>query len=407
MPGASVPGFVFSGSPDITDCVFSSRTNWPAAPNRYTQAVEKARAAKRDLLDLTLSNPTAAALDFESERILPALSHGRALSYSPDARGLPSARRAIADYYRNLAVPRAVAAEDIFVLSGTSEGYAHLFRLLCDPGDEVLVASPGYPLLDMLAEICDVKLKQFHLFYDHAWHLDLHDLEAKITSCTRAVVIVHPNNPTGSYVKGGERERLLDLCARRSLSLIVDEVFGDYSLESEPQASFAATGNVLTFVVSGISKICGLPQMKAGWIAVSGPKNGNREAIHRLEVIADTFLSASTPIQLALPELLATRHRFQSQLKQRLRSNLAEIDRQLASTPACSRLIVEAGWYVVVRVPATRSDEDLAIELIEQEGVLVESGHFFEFPSDGYLILSLMTPERDFAEGVKRILAGF
>jgi alanine-synthesizing transaminase len=369
--------------------------------------VETARAAKRDLLDLTLSNPTMAALHFDSERILSALSDPCALTYSPDARGLLSAREAISEYYKDLAIPGTVTAEDLFVLSGTSEGYAHLFRLLCDAGDEVLIASPGYPLLDMLAEICDVKLKHFHLFYDHAWHLDLHDLESKITPRTRAVVIVHPNNPTGSYLKDGERGRLLDVCARKSLSLIVDEVFLDYPLESEPQSSFAGTDDVLTFVVSGASKICGLPQMKAGWITVSGPDTQKREAIHRLEMIADTFLSASTPIQLALPELLRTRDAFQRQLSDRLRSNLTELNLQLASTPSCSRLIVEGGWYVVLRVPATHSDEDLAIELIEREGVLVESGHFFDFPSDGYLILSLMSPERVFAEGVKRILARF
>jgi alanine-synthesizing transaminase len=367
--------------------------------------VEAARAAKRDLLDLTLSNPTTSGLDFESEQILSALHNRRVLTYSPNANGLLSAREAILRYYKELPIPRVVAAEDVFVLSGTSEGYSHLFRLLCDAGDEVLIASPGYPLLDILAEICDVKLTHFHLFYDHAWHLDLHDLESKITPRTRAVVIVHPNNPTGSYVKSGERERLLDLCARRSLPLIVDEVFLDYALESGPHASFAATDDVLTFVVSGISKICGLPQMKAGWIAVAGPETKKRDAIHRLEMIADTFLSASTPIQVALPELLDTRAGFQFQTKERFRTNLTELDRRLASTPSCSRLIVEGGWYVVLRVPAIRSDEDLAIELIEGEGVLTESGHFFDFPNDGYLILSLMTPERDFAEGVKRILA--
>jgi aspartate/methionine/tyrosine aminotransferase len=386
--------------------VFSSRTNWPAAPNRYTQAVEKAQKGKRKLLDLTLSNPTT-AFEFDRQKILAALNDQRAVVYSPAPKGLLSAREGIACYYAQLPTRRVVNPEELFVLSGTSEAYAHLFRLLCNAGDEVLIASPGYPLLDILADVCDVTLTHFHLFYDHGWHLDLHDLETKITPLTRAVVLVHPNNPTGSYVKADERERLVDLCARKSLALIVDEVFLDYPVESGTQASFAATADLLTFVVSGVSKICGLPQMKAGWISVSGPGALKHEAIRRLEMISDSFLSASTPIQLALPEFLETRNGFQSQLKTRLRANLNELDRQLASTPPCSRLVVEGGWYVILRVPATRSDEDLAIELIEREGVLVESGHFFDFPNDGYLILSLMTPETTFTEGVKRILARF
>ena len=383
--------------------MFSARTNWSATPNRLSLAAEHARAAGIKLIDLTVSNPTTAGFTYDKARI----GGVRYAPYAPEAKGLLSARQVIAAYYRQRAVPAEISPENLFILPGTSEGYADLFRLLCNAGDEVLIAAPGYPLLDLLATLCDVKLVHFHSFYDHGWHLDLHDLERRIIPSTRAIALVHPNNPTGAYVSDAERSALNSLCAKRNLALIVDEVFLDYALETGPQRSFADEPTVLTFTLNGISKLCGLPQMKAAWLTVSGPANAAQEAVRRLEIISDTFLSASTPVQLALPELLATRVDFQAQLIARLKANLAFLDRELPRAPACSRLLVAGGWYVTLRVPVTGSDEELALSLLEKDHVLVEPGHFFDFAAEGYLVLSLMTPEVEFSIGVQKILARF
>jgi aspartate/methionine/tyrosine aminotransferase len=280
--------------------------------------------------------------------------------------------------------------------------------MLCGPNDEVLIGAPGYPLLDLLANICDVKLVRFHCFYDHGWHIDFHDLEQRITSRTRAICLVHPNNPTGAYVKPEDRTRLDSLCRRHKLALVVDEVFLDYNVELAPYPSFADHSEVLTFTLNGVSKLAGLPQMKLSWLTVSGPHTQVAEAVRRLEIISDTFLSASTPIQLAAAELIASRRPFQRQLLERVRANLAEFDSQIRSrTSACNRLLVEGGWYVTLRVPNVQSDEELALSLIESDGVIAEPGHFFDFPQEGYLVLSLMTHQPVFKEGVRRILARF
>jgi aspartate/methionine/tyrosine aminotransferase len=380
--------------------VFSDRTAWPSSANRFTTALEHARASGSELLDLTVSNPTTCGFEYDADAIRKALEHPETLSYRPEPLGLMSARKAISVLY-----PELIDPPHIFISAGTSEAYAHIFRLLCNAGDEVLIAAPGYPLLDLIADLCDVRLVKYHLFYDHAWHIDLHDLEAKISSRTRAIVLVHPNNPTGSYV--AEREALNEVCARRNLALVVDEVFLEFAIEEAAAPSFAGNAPALTFTLNGLSKMAGLPQMKAAWTVVSGPPVRRDEAMRRVEFINDTFLSASTPIQLALPQLLETRHAFQQQVRARSKRNLNQVDALLAHGHACSRLFVAAGWYVTLRVPALVSDEDLAIDLLEKVGVILEPGHFFDFPNDGYLVLSLLTPERAFAEGVGRILARF
>lgn len=382
------------------DYVFSDRTAWPSSANRFTVALERARTAGRELLDLTVSNPTTSGFEYDADAIRRALEHPQTLLYRPDPRGLSSAREAISALHAG-----SIAPEHILLTAGTSEAYANIFRLLCNAGDEVLIAAPGYPLLDLIADLCDVRLVKYHLFYDHAWHIDLHDLEAKISERVRAIVLVHPNNPTGSYV--AERDALTEICARKALTLIVDEVFLDFALEEKQAQSFAGNSAALTFTLNGLSKMAGLPQMKAAWTIVSGPAAQRDEAIRRLEFINDTFLSASTPVQLALSPLLETKDRFQQQVVARAKRNLGILDSLLENGHACSRLFVAAGWYVVLRVPALVSDEELAIDLLKKDGVVVESGHFFDFPSDGYLVLSLLTPEKIFAEGVRKILARF
>ena len=258
---------------------------------------------------------------------------------------------------------------------------------------------PSYPLFEFLADLQDVKLIPYPLIYDHGWQMDFHSLQKAVSARTRGVVVVHPNNPTGSYVHATEFEPLNKFCAQHGLALIVDEVFLDYPLDDSPHASFAGNRHVLTFTLSGLSKISALPQMKVAWLVTSGPENQVNAAIERLEVIADTYLSMNAPVQWAIPVLLEQRHAIQRQLRERVKSNLAELDRRLESANAYQRLSVEGGWYVVLRVPVTRSDEELAIELVREKSVLVHPGHFYDFPSDGYLVLSLITAPEDFIAG--------
>jgi len=384
--------------------MFSSRTNWKLTRNRFTEALEEVRAAGAEILDLTLSNPTRAGLHYDEQAILSSLASPRALDYDPQSKGLLSAREAVADYYRGqLGIAEASAAQLVLTTS-TSEGYSHVFRLLCNPGDELVVPKPSYPLFEFLADLQDVKLASYPLIYDHGWQMDFPSLEKAVTPRTRGVVVVHPNNPTGSYVSRQEQETLNQFCREHRLALIADEVFLDYAHDRVPRPSFAANRDVLTFTLSGVSKIAGLPQMKVAWIAVSGTQTDVDEALARLEVIADTYLSMNAPIQWATPVLLGQRRSIQKQMLDRVLGNVAELDRQLAAQKSCQRLSVEGGWYAVLRVPVTQSDEDLAIALLRQESVLVHPGHFYDFPSDGFLVLSLITGKEEFAEGVDRIL---
>ncbi len=357
--------------------MFAKRTNWNLTPNRLSAALAAHREAGKPL-------------------------HAAALSYEPNPRGLESARRAVAGYYADRG--EDVSTEDIFLTTSTSEAYSYVFRTLCAPGDELLIPSPSYPLIDFLADIQDVSLVRYPLIYDHGWQIDFHALEQAITPRTRGVIVVHPNNPTGHFTKRAEIAALNSICSGRGIAIIADEVFLDFALEESRQASFAANRGAPTFTLSGVSKISGLPQMKAAWLIASGPQEWKREALARLEVIADTYLSVNAPVQLAIPKFLELRHTFQEQVISRVRRNLAELDRQLAAQKACSRLTVEGGWCAVLRVPATRPDEDLTIELLTSRGVSVHPGHFYEFPAEGYLVVSLITPVETFAEGAKHLL---
>ncbi len=383
--------------------MFAKRTNWNLAPNRLSEALAAHRAAGKPLLDLTVSNPTECGFEYDRSAILDALSNPAALTYEPNPKGLESARRAVASYYADRGDD--VSPEDVFLTTSTSEAYSYVFRTLCNPGDELLIPSPSYPLFDFLADIQDVSLVRYPLLYDHGWQIDFHALEQAITPRTRGVIVVHPNNPTGNFVKPAEMARLSAICPARQVAIIADEVFLDFALDGNRAASFAANSGALTFTLSGLSKISGLPQMKAAWLVVSGPQPWKREALARLEVIADTYLSVNAPVQLAIPRFLEQRHAFQEQVTSRVQRNLAELDRQLSAQKFCSRLKVEGGWCAVFRVPATRSDEDLAVELLTTQGVSVHPGHFYDFPSDGYLVVSLITPEQTFAAGITKVLS--
>jgi len=380
--------------------MFSRRTNWKLAPNRFSIALEKHRAAGREVLDLTASNPTEIGLHCDGQAILQALANPQALRYRPEPKGMISAREAVAAYYRGRG--EEVDAGRIVLTTSTSEAYSFVFRLLCDTQDEVLAPAPSYPLFDFLADLQDVRLRPYPLLYDHGWQVDLHALRSVLGPRTRAIMAVHPNNPTGSYLKAPEAEQLSNICAQRGLALVVDEVFLDFAHDGAQRPSFATNADALTFTLSGLSKIAGLPQMKLAWIVVSGPEELAAKALGRLEVIADTYLSMNAPVQLAAPSCFAQGPEFQRQAMARIRSNLGELDRQAAARPSCTRLHAEGGWYAVLRVPVTRPDEQLAIELLEQTGVLVHPGHFYDFPAEGYIVLSLITPEEEFREGVAR-----
>ena len=382
--------------------MFAERTNWNLAGNRLSEALARHRAGGKRLFDLTASNPTECGFAYDSETILAALQNPAALRYEPNPKGLESARLAVTGYYS--ARGAAISADDIVLTTSTSEAYSFAFRLLCNPGDELLIPAPSYPLFAFLADIQDVKLVRYPLIYDHGWQIDFHSLQQSITPRTRGVIVVNPNNPTGHFVKEKELAKLNELCAAREMALIADEVFLDFALSDARPVSFAGNTGALTFAMSGLSKIAGLPQMKMAWLITSGPQRLKKQALERLEVIADTYLSPNAPVQLATPTFLELRSGFQNHLLARVRRNLAELDRQLSVQELCSRLEVEGGWYAVVRVPATRSDEELAIEILTREDVYVHPGHFFDFAAEGFLVLSLIAREEEFAEGIARVL---
>jgi alanine-synthesizing transaminase len=385
--------------------MFSERTRWNLEENRLSHKLAELRASGQTILDLTRSNPTECGFSYDQERIQNALARPESLLYQPDPCGMKSARRAVSAYYQQQQVQ--MAADDLILASATSEAYSFLFHLLCNPDDEVLIPAPSYPLFDFLADLSDVKLVRYPLLYDHGWQIDFALLAAASSPRTKALIVVHPNNPTGHYTSPAEQSKLSDFCEQRRIALIADEVFLDFSLNNSRPQSLVSLNKALTFTLSGLSKSCGLPQMKLAWIAVSGPSDDKAQALARLEVIADAYLSVGTPVQLAAPELLATRAEFQVQVIARVQANLRELDAQLCRQSACNRLLCQGGWSAVLRVPAVRSDEDLAITLLSKEGVYVHPGHFYDFAQPGHVILSLIVREDEFAEGIRRALSHF
>ena len=373
---------------------FSQRTNWNTEESELARAHRLRAQAGLPIADLTASNPTRCGFSYPVD-LLQALSSPQALDYDPQPRGSLPGRQAVCSYYAGLGAE--VRPGQVILTTSTSEAYSYLFRLLCDPGSEILVSQPGYPLFDFLAVLDDVRLKTVSLIYDHGWQIDPHQLHQAITQSTRAIVLVHPNNPTGHFTKPWEAEELARLCREFDLSLIVDEVFLDYGF-GEPHFTFAAgLAGVPVFAVSGLSKIAGLPQMKAAWIVATGPDAV--PALDRLEVIADTFLSVNAPVQCALPVWLAGRAAIQQQIRDRTVSNLAELDHQLARVPQATRLQVEGGWYAVLRIPALQPDELTVLSLLER-GVWVHPGYFFGMVEAGWLVVSLLTPVEEFSTGV-------
>jgi alanine-synthesizing transaminase len=384
--------------------MFSRRTAHDTATNALTRALTRARAAGSSILDLTVSNPTSAGIPYDDEAILRALADPRALHYAPEPFGLPHAREAVARDLREHGA--AIDASRVILTASTSEAYAFLFKLLCDPGDRVLVPAPSYPLFEHLAAFECVELVPYALAYDGEWHVDLDEVRRAAASTrerARAILVVNPNNPTGSYVKRAE----LDALAELGLPIVSDEVFARYALTRDPRrvTSVLEGGGALSFALGGLSKLAALPQMKAAWIAVGGDDARVAEALSRLELVADSFLSVSTPIQHALPSLLTTRSVAEDAIVRRTRANLDRLRALVTRESAATLLHVEGGWYATLRLPRTQSEESWVIELLEKDHVYVHPGHFFDFRDEAHVIVSLLTPETPFADGAARLLA--
>jgi aspartate/methionine/tyrosine aminotransferase len=380
--------------------VFSSRLNWSLRPNRLSALLEERRKSGAQILDLTESNPTRAGLIYPEAEILAALSDASALRYHPSPRGLDTARDAVAAYYRDRGTQ--IPVENVLLTASTSEAYAYLFKLLANPGDEILAPRPSYPLFEFLAGLESVHIRQYPLRYDGIWHVDFDALEQAITPRTRGIVVVNPNNPTGSFLKRAELDRLDSLAADRGLAILSDEVFRDYAFgeNAERVSTLAGNRRALTFCMSGLSKIAGLPQMKLGWIVSCG--QGSEEALDALELIADTYLSVSTPVQVALPRLLALSSAVMQQIRERTASNLRRLRGLTQDSPA-TLLKTEGGWYAVLQVPRTRSEEEWALTLLDECGVLVQPGFFFDFEAEAFLVVSLLPEPAAFTEGVSRL----
>jgi alanine-synthesizing transaminase len=379
---------------------FSRRSAWPSQQNELTILADSLRTQGVEILDLTLSNPTRAGIFYPPELLRP-LASPSSLAYSPEPLGLASSREHLAAWYQ--ARGQGCRAEQTVLTASSSESYSHLFHLLADPGDEVLIPAPSYPLFSFLADLAGVRLRAYPLRYDGAWYLDLDALRGAVNERTRAILVVSPNNPTGSYVKDDEAAALRELACARGLALVSDEVFAEYPLRGPPQGrSLADDDGCLTFVLGGLSKLAGLPQLKLGWIFVSGPDTLVREALARLEIIADTYLSVGTPVQQALPSLLEAAGTVGDAIRERTRRNLLVLRRSLVGAPA-TVLDAEGGWYAVLQLPATRSEIEWTAALL-RGGVQVHPGHFFDFPREPFAVLSLLPTPEDFDEGLRRLL---
>jgi aspartate/methionine/tyrosine aminotransferase len=377
------------------------------AANRLTNAIGRMRTLGRPYIDLTDANPTTAAFEYPLDLLAP-LADARGLVYAPEPFGAEPARAAVAREYERRGV--SVDADRIVLTASTSEAYSVLFKMLCEPGDEILVPRPSYPLFEHLASLDAVVARPYDLDFHGTWELDGASLERAASPRTRAVLTVSPNNPTGSFVKPDELDRMADLSTRCGAAIISDEVFADYEL-SEGAACAAgqvmARDDVLAFSLGGLSKSIGLPQLKLGWIAVAGPDGLVGDALARLEVICDTYLSVSTPVQVAAPELLERGAGMRQQIAARITANYRWLRERARATPSCRVLDAEGGWYGVSQVPSLTSEEELVLELLEARGVLAHPGYFFDFPRESYLVVTLLAPASSFAEGVGRIFGHF
>lgn len=387
----------------------SHRTSWERRPNTLAEAVARRRAAGLPILDLSGGNPTHAGIEIEPElrdALKAALASDAVLSYDPDARGPEAVREAIAGYLAARGTP--TAPERLLLTASTSEAYAAIIKTLADPGERLLVPEPSYPLFEFLADLEGVALDPYplHVELDHGWWVDLDELRRAVTPATRAIVVVSPNNPTGSLLSTAELAAIEALCAERGLALVVDEVFSDYPRAPRHDAVRSAAGRdgpCLSFVLSGLSKVVGLPQMKLGWIGMQGPAPLRAEAGARLEIVLDTYLSVSTPAHQAALASLPLAPRFQRPIAARVAAGAARLRARVAATPALREAPTEAGWYAVLKLPAVRDEEAWVRSLLEEEGLLVQPGWFFNFATQPWAVVSLLTPPEELERGLARI----
>lgn len=384
--------------------MFSARLDWTANLNPIAEVLAEKRQRGCAVLDLSESNPTHAGIEYPTEEISRAFADSRVLRYEPEPFGLLQARTAVAGYYADAGWQ--VDASRVVLTASTSEAYAYLFKLLADPGDEILTPRPSYPLFEYLARLESVNVIQYPLFYDHGWHLDIAALRALVTRKTRAIVTVNPNNPTGSFLKVYEFDELAAVAREHDLAIISDEVFSDYWYAGDPNrlSVVARRDEVLSFSLSGLSKIVGLPQMKLGWMVVGGPVDARRSALARLELIADTYLSVGTPVQVAAASLLDLRVDVQRQIRQRVAQNLYRLHTAMDAMPNVRMLDAEGGWYATLQAPRVRSEEEWTLELLRGHDVLVQPGFFYDFGSEPFLVISLLTREDVFQEGLGRLV---
>ncbi len=389
--------------------MFSDRSNWNLSPNSLSVLLQDKKSRGVDILDLTVSNPTRIGLDYDSDEILAAISQPQSMTYEPDPRGLVQAREAIAKYYKDRG--ERVDLDAIFLTASTSEAYSVLFKLLGNPGDEILIPKPGYPLLSYLVCFEGLHALSYPLRYDDrkGWSIDMDVLQALINPKTKAIVLVNPNNPTGSYVSRQELAELYAVCREYDLALITDEVFSDFNATEKPVRIQTAVNhsNPLTFVLNGLSKMVGLPQVKLGWIVVSGDPDLSKAALSRLEMMLDFYLSTSTPVQHAAKRLFHQRQVIQGQMFSRIASNSRFLEAQLARTSNIRSLTREGGWYAVIEIFDEVSDEDRVLQLLDRDNTLAHPGYFYEFHREGFLVVSLLTPCDIFSNGITRLISRF
>jgi alanine-synthesizing transaminase len=385
--------------------VFDARIAGDLTPNRLTAALRQRRSAGLPIIDLTESNPTRAGFHYPADLLTP-LGDSRGLTYAPQPFGVLEARQAVAGSYEQCGI--SVSPDRVVLTASTSEAYSLLFKLLAAPGDEVLVPRPSYPLFEHLAALDAVVARSYDLEYNGVWSIDLASVDRAIGPRTRAILVVNPNNPTGSYASQEELDRLAAACAAHGAALIGDEVFAEYELEDGAGARatpLLARHDALVFALGGLSKSVGLPQVKLAWIAAAGPESIVAAALSRLEVICDTYLSVSTPVQLSARHLLERGRLVRSQIAARIAGNYRLLRSRAASAPSCSVLHAAGGWSAILQAPTLRPEEDMVVDLLEQAGVLVHPGYFFDFPRETFLILSLLPAHEQFADGVDRVLA--
>lgn len=385
--------------------MFSGKFEYNTSENKISRLLTEKRKSGVRIYDLTESNPTRAGFDYEAEKILESVYQKGSLEYNPDPKGIPAARKAVKEYYKSAGLK--VSEENIFLTSSTSEAYSFVFKLLTDPFDEILIPSPGYPLFSFIAEMESVTVKHYTLKYqaENRFRIDIDSIGRQLSPRVKAIVLVNPNNPTGNYLDKEDLTGIISLCKANNIALICDEVFLDFNIDTgcRSKISVVTVYDVLTFTLSGISKICALPQMKLSWIAVNGPDKIREAAKSKLEIISDTYLSAGTPVQIGLSALLKGRHHIQKQIKERIISNYTILKSEFGQDRYISVLNTEGGWYSVLKINIPVNEEKLAYDLLSKHNVYIHPGYFFDFEDEGYAVVSLLTKQHELKKGIKGI----